>query len=437
MWIPRRNNPLRDTLALVLAGGRGERLYPLTRDRTKGAVPFGGQFRLIDFTLSNCLNSGLRRICILPQYKSASLERHLQLGWNFMQPSMGERLYTISPQQRIGQDWYKGTADAIYQNIYTLEQEAPFYALVLSSDHIYRMDYSLMLDHHLSTAADLTVACMEVDLVEARRYGVMQIDSSQRIVQFDEKPSHPRPMPEKVDRALASMGIYIFNTDTLVDLLKGDARRRETTHDFGRDIIPRLVQGNAQVQAYNVQRGQAGDNFYWRDIGVLDAYWEASMELLSANPPFNLYSRDWPLHSWHPPLPPARITQSNEVPRIVDSLVCPGAVVTSARVERSILAAGVCAGPGAQVGESVLMEGVSVGEGACVHRAIIDKGVQVPAGFAIGLDPEEDSRRFARTSKGVVVIGKNAQLTAAGRVREPALKDVLAEEDNLVLAGVF
>ena len=410
---------LKETLALVLAGGRGERLYPLTQDRTKGAVPFGGMYRLIDFTLSNCLHSGLQRIAVLPQFKYASLERHLRLGWNFFHPEQGGSLDLIPPQQRIHDGWYLGTADAVYQNIYTLYQETPEYILILTSDHVYRMDYSRLLAYHARSPAALTIACIEVDLEEARKYGIMEVEASNRIIAFEEKPPIPRSRPGKPGCALASMGIYVFDSRFLIEVLKEAARREESAHDFGRDIIPGLVAKDQPVYAYNVQEEEERKDFYWRDIGTIDAYWEASMDLLPPHMSFDLYDPYGSIHTCQAIWPPARVAQKDGFGSgIVDSLLCPGVTVTDARVQRSILSPGVTVDPQAEIVDSVLMDGVQIGPGARVHRAIIDKNVRVPAGCCLGTDGEEDRRRFHVSSGGVVVLPKGTDLTRETKEQE-------------------
>ena len=398
---------LRNTLTLILAGGQGERLHPLTRDRAKPAVPFGGIYRIIDFTLSNCLNSNLRRIYVLTQYKSSSLDLHLRLGWSILSNELGEYIYTIPPQQRLADLWYRGTADAIFQNIYTLEQERPDRVLILSGDHVYKMDYSGILASHQETGADLTVACVEVPLGRAGQLGVMETDADSRIVSFEEKPENPLPLPGDPHHALASMGIYVFSTDVLVRTVSEDARRG-SAHDFGQNIIPDLVK-NGKVCAYNFKHGNRNSTVYWRDIGMLDTYWEANMDLVSDAPEFGLYDTDWPVRTYQEPYPPTRIRLAGGTPegsRAADAIISGGCVVTNARVEQCILSYGARVEPGAQVSESILMEGVVVGSGATVRRAIIDKDVYVPPGCRIGLDHERDRRLFTVTPSGVVVVPK-------------------------------
>ena len=398
---------LRNTLTMILAGGQGERLYPLTRDRAKPAVPFGGIYRIIDFTLSNCLNSSLRRIYVLTQYKSSSLERHLRLGWSLLNDELGEFIYTIPPQFRMADQWYQGTADAIFQNIYTLEEERPDRVLILSGDHIYKMDYRPMLEFHCEADADLTVACIEVPLEQATQLGVMEIDDRSRIVGFEEKPSHPHALPGDPARALASMGIYIFNSKTLVRTLVEDAKR-DTAHDFGKNIIPALVK-KGEVFAYNFKHGNRNPKVYWRDIGRLDAYWEANMDLVSNTPEFDLYDRDWTIRTYHEPYPPARILLAGKAQAgatAATSIVSGGCLITDSRVEQCILSCDVRVEEGAEVTESILQENVAVGKGARLKRTIVDKHVVIPAGCQIGFDPEEDRRRFTVTPQGLVVVPK-------------------------------
>ena len=398
---------LRNTLTLILAGGQGERLHPLTRDRAKPAVPFGGIYRIIDFTLSNCLNSGLRRIYVLTQYKSSSLDLHLRLGWSILSNELGEYIYTIPPQQRLADLWYRGTSDAIFQNIYTLEQERPDRVLILSGDHVYKMDYSGILASHQETGADLTVACVEVPLGRAGQLGNMEIDTEARIVGFEEKPENPRPVPGDPHHALASMGVYVFNTDVLVRTVSEDSRR-ESAHDFGRNIIPDLVK-KGRVYAYNFKHGNRNSTAYWRDIGLLDTYWEANMDLVSDAPEFGLDDTDWPIRTYQEPYPPTRIQLTGGIPgesAAVNAIISGGCVVTDARVEQCILSYGARVESGARVSESILMEGVVVGSGATVHRAIVDKDVYIPPGCRIGLDHERDQRLFTVTPNGVVVVPK-------------------------------
>jgi len=414
---PRNPSPwCEDTLVLVLAGGQGKRLYPLTQAQTKGAVPFAGLYRLIDFTLSNCLHSDLGRIAILVQYQFASLERHLHLSWNLFRPERGGRLeIALPPQIRNGE--YQGTADAVYQNLGRLERQASRYVLVLASDHVYRMDYGQLLDYHVRNGAELTIGCIEVEQEEARRFGIVEVDAARRIVGFVEKPERPQSLLSRPGFALASMGIYVFDTRALIDVLKADARRRDSAHDFGRDVIPWMIASERPVCAYNVQEEVSRD-FYWRDIGTIDAYWEASMELLSATPLFDPDDPDWPILTCYPGLPAARILLENEFDsRVTDALLCPGVQVVDAQVERSILGPGVTVDPQAEVCESVLLEGVHVGSGARVHRAIVDQGVRIPANYGIGGAPFGREGDFHVSPGGITVIPRGAALVTHEETR--------------------
>ncbi|MGD8375629.1 MAG: glucose-1-phosphate adenylyltransferase [Acidobacteriota bacterium] len=403
---------LQNTLVLVLAGGQGERLHPLTRDRAKPAVPFAGKYRIIDFTLSNCVNSGLRRIYVLTQYKSVSLDRHLREGWNILSSALGEFLYTIPPQFRTGERWYEGTADAVFQNIYTLEHERPDRVLILSGDHVYKMDYSAMVEEHVRTGASVTVAAAECRRDEATRMGVLIVSEDGRILEFDEKPADPRPMPGKPDHSLVNMGVYVFNRDALVKWTSEDAAQ-ETDHDFGRNILPAMVARGEEVRAHSFHDRNGKPEKYWRDIGTLDSYYEASMDLVSVDPRFNLYAEDWPIRSSVRPRPPAKLVFADTDGRrgeALDSLLCHGCIISGGQVERSILSPDVLVRSYSRVEKSILFEGVKIGRKARVRHAIIDKGVSVPPGFRIGYDPEEDASRFTVTRSGLVVIPRETVL---------------------------
>lgn len=403
---------LRDTLAMILAGGQGERLYPLTKDRSKPSVPFGGLYRIVDFTLSNCINSGLRRIYVLTQYKSASLMRHIKLGWNIFSTELGEYIYTIPPQLRVGSKWYEGTADAIYQNVYTLQIERPQRVIILSGDHIYRMDYGPMIEAHASSGATLTIAAALVPASESFRFGVLETDGSGRVAGFEEKPASTTVVPDADGRVLVSMGVYVFDTEVLVRAVSEDSKK-SSFHDFGRDIIPALI-ATGRVFAYPF-RDEKNEPGYWRDIGTLDSYYEANMDLVQVSPVFNLYDSVLPLRTHPRPLPPAKTVfaqeyQGGRLGIVLDSLICGGAIISGGRVERSVLSPYVRINSYAHVEDSILMDRVDVGRKAKIRRAILDKNVRIPEGFTIGYDREEDARRFLVTDSGVVVVPKAALL---------------------------
>ncbi|WP_013628560.1 glucose-1-phosphate adenylyltransferase [Rubinisphaera brasiliensis] len=403
---------MRRDLALILAGGKGTRLEPLTRDRAKPAVPFGGSYRIIDFTLSNCLNSGLRRILVLTQYKAASLDRHVNQAWRFLCRELDEYVDVLPPQQRLDEQWYQGTADAVYQNIYTIEKTGAENVLILSGDHIYKMDYSLLMENHRKTGAAVTIGCLPVSIEEGRQFGVMSIDSDQRVVDFQEKPANPQALPGSPNTCLASMGIYVFQADVLYEELCKDATIRDSSHDFGKDLLPRLI-NEYRVQAYPFQDKNTGEKSYWRDVGTLDAYYEANMDLVSVDPQLNLYDQSWPIRSYQPLLPPPKFVfaQENfENPRVgyaLDSLVCSGSILSGGKAIRSIIGANVKINSWSTVEDSILFDNVTVGRRTRIRRAIIDKGVEIPAGITIGYDVEQDrARGFTVTESGIVAIGK-------------------------------
>lgn len=402
------------TLVMILAGGRGERLYPLTRDRAKPSVPFGAIYRIIDFTLSNCLNSGLRKIYLLTQYRSISLIRHIAQGWqSLFRGELGEFVQPVSPQQRFAETWYRGTADAIYQNIYTLQEHRPKYVLILSGDHVYKMNYMEMLRFHTEMNAEITVACIPCPLEEASRFGVMEIDSTWRIVGFEEKPSHPKPMPTNPDMALCSMGIYVFKTETLIRCVVEDTKRSDTTHDFGRDVIPAQV-GKKRLFAYNfTHQAKPNQPAYWRDIGTIDAYYETNMELLNLQPQFNLYDTSWPVRTLQLNLPPAKILSPSptQTAYVENSLISPGCIVTGASIIRSILSPGVRVETGAVVEDSIIFNNVTINRNARIRRAIIDKRVFIPSNFSIGYNHDADRRRFYVSPKGIVVVPRAMRLS--------------------------
>ncbi|TWT37062.1 Glucose-1-phosphate adenylyltransferase [Posidoniimonas corsicana] len=404
---------MKDVLAVVLAGGKGSRLEPLTRDRAKPAVPFGGGYRIIDFALSNCLNSGIRKIMVLTQYKAMSLDRHVTLGWrSFLCRELGEYIDVVPPQQRIDEKWYQGTADAVYQNIYTLEKERPEHVLILAGDHIYKMDYAKMVAAHVEKKADLTIGALNVTVEEARSFGVMEVDPENRVRGFVEKSPNPKTVPGQPDTCLASMGIYVFNAPFLFDELCKDATLPDSAHDFGKNIIPSIID-NRRVFAYPFLDENRKSQAYWRDVGTIDAYFEANMELTSVDPPLNMYDRHWPIRTYQPHLPPAKFvfdSEAGERPRrgeALDSIVCPGAILSGGCVNRCVVGPGARVNSYATVEDSILFAGVNVGRNCKIRRTIIDKEVDVPPGLEIGYDLEADRRRgFTVTESGVVVIAK-------------------------------
>ncbi|MGB5217846.1 MAG: glucose-1-phosphate adenylyltransferase [Smithella sp.] len=397
----------RKTLVLILAGGEGSRLGELTKWRAKPAVPFGGKYRMIDFTLSNCVNSGLRRIGVLTQYKSHSLIRHLQQTWHFMRAEIGEFVEIIPAQQRMSKDWYRGTADALYQNIDIIHRHAPQYVLVLGGDHIYTMDYSKMLMHHVNSKADMTVACIEVPRMEARDFGVISVDEKMRISRFTEKPADPESIPGKPDTALASMGIYVFSTSFLYDTLIADAKDDTSAHDFGKSIIPRVI-SNSSANAYPY-RNNKGEIGYWRDVGTIDAYWKANMELCSIKPELNLYDRNWPIWTYQEQLPPAKFIFDEEGKRgtAVNSLISGGCIVSGAFVKNSVIFYGTRIETHSVVVDSVVLPRVYIGKNCRIIHAIIDKGTYIPDNTVIGEDHAADAARFHISEDGVVLVTPN------------------------------
>lgn len=390
-----------DVVVMVLAGGVGERLYPLTKERAKPAVYFGGPYRIIDFTLSNCINSGLRRVFIALQYKSLSLSRHIRMGWSVVADELGEFIEILSPQKRVGEHWYLGTADAVYQNLYSIVREGPRYLIVLSGDHVYKMDYAKMLRFHQERGAAATIAVIEVASEEAHRFGVLQTDESDRITGFLEKPKH-LPAGQQV---LASMGIYVFNMDTLVPALEEDARR-PSSHDFGKDIIPAMI-SKVPVYAYRFYDENKKASKYWRDIGTLDAYYEANMDLCRVNPEFNLYDPEWPLRTYQVQAPPAKFVFADEGRRCghaLDSIISAGCIISGSRVSGSVLCPNVRVHSFCEIDQSILMPGVRVGRHARIRRAIIDRDVFIPRGAQIGYNLEEDRKRHTVTDSGIVVV---------------------------------
>jgi len=417
---------MKDILAVILAGGKGTRLEPLTRDRAKPAVPFGGNYRIIDFVLSNCLNSGIRRMLLLTQYKAMSLDRHIHLGWSdFFSRELDEFIDILPPQQRIDEQWYQGTADAVYQNIYSIERERPAHTLILAGDHIYKMNYRAMIDYHKEMGADLTVGALRVPRSQASEFGVMQIDPTQRIIGFQEKPADPQPIPSDPEYSLASMGIYVFNTRFLFEQLCADANDPKSHHDFGKNIIPSNIH-RSRVFAFPFQDENRKRDAYWRDVGTLDAYYEANMDLISIDPLLNLYDMAWPIRTHQPNLPPPKFVFGSEgnadrMGVAIDSIVCSGTIVSGARIQRSVIGPSARVNSYAQISESILFEGVQVGRHAKIRRAIIDKYVQIPPGIEIGYDLERDrARGFTISNNGIVTVAKTEDLSGIGPAEDHA-----------------
>jgi len=399
----------RDTVALVLAGGRGTRLKQLTDWRCKPAVPFGGKFRIIDFTLSNCVNSGIRRIGVATQYKAHSLIRHIQQGWSFLEGRFDEFIELLPAQQQITAAWYSGTSDAVFQNLAVLRRHAPQYVLVLAGDHVYKMDYGRMLAFHLTHQADLTVACVEVPLTEASAFGVMGVDDKERVTSFQEKPAQPQPIPGRPDRALASMGIYVFNAQFLYEQLIRDADDPRSSHDFGRDVIP-YIASRYRVYAHRFADSCVGANSegepYWRDVGTVDAYWEANMELTKVVPELNMYDRDWPIWTYQEQLPPAKFVFDDEDRRgmAIDSMVSGGCIISGAAVRRSLLYSDVRIESRSVVEDSVVLPNVRIGSNVVLKRTVIDRRCEIPDNTVVGIDAKDDRRRFHVTETGITLI---------------------------------
>ena len=401
-----------NVLTILLAGGAGERLFPLTLDTAKPAVPFGGAYRIIDFTLSNCINSGLRRIIVLTQYKSIDLARHIRDGWNILSAELREYIEVIPPMKRVGDDWYLGTADAVFQNFQSIEAEAPEHTLILSADHIYKMNYREMLDWHRQHDADITIATLRVPPEQAHRFGIAEIDADYRIVGFEEKPQHGNPARSRFDASMvsASMGIYVFNTEVLLRALHEDAQNPDSKHDFGSDVIPAVLK-KARVTAYDFRDLNAKQSRYWRDVGTLDAYYEANMDLVNVVPEFNLYDRRWPIRTRVTQQPPAKFVFAQEGRRMgvaIDSIVSAGSIISGGRVLHSVLSPGVRVNSYCEVEYSILMPGVDIGRYSRIRRAIINTGVKIPESSVIGFDLDQDrARGHSVTDGGIVVVAKS------------------------------
>jgi len=396
----------RDTLVCLLAGGQGERLYPLTRDRAKPAVPFGGIYRIIDITLSNCVNSDLRHIFVLTQYKALSLNRHVREGWYMLAHELGEFVQILPPMKRVGESWYQGTADAIYQNVYSIGSELAKYVLILSGDHVYKMNYQLMLQQHVDSGADVTVGAIEFNRAEASRFGVVELDAAGRIVGWEEKPASPKPSPHNPDKCHVSMGIYCFNRDLLINCLMADAEDPQSSHDFGKDVVPNLIRSNRRVYSYNFVDENRKEAQYWRDIGTIEAYYEANMDLIAVSPVFNLYDKEWPLRTYQRQYPPAKFVFADQerMGIALDSIVSMGSIVSGGHVTNSILSPDVRVNSYSYVDRSIIFPHVDVGRYSRVRNAIIDRHIHIPEHTDIGYDPEEDRKKYHVTDEGIVVV---------------------------------
>jgi len=402
---------MREAIGILLAGGQGERLWPLTRDRAKPAVPFGGAYRIIDITLSNCINSDLRRIFVLTQYKALSLNRHVRNGWTGLM-GLGDFIEVLPPQMRVSTSWYLGTADAVYQNIYSIGSERSSYVIILSGDHIYKMNYGKMLQQHVDAGAEVTVATTEMDPAEAaRRFGVIETDATWRVLGFEEKPENPKTSrfhPEKVN---ASMGVYIFNTQLLIPVLLADAESPESTHDFGHDILPRILSKH-RVFAFNfVDENRSGPQ-YWRDIGTLDAYFEANLDLVAVSPIFNLYDKSWPLRTWQHQYPPVKFVfaDPDRMGVAVDSIVCSGSIVSGGRVKRSVLGYDVRVNSFCEIENSIIFNHVNIGRHSRIRNAIIDRHVVLPERSEIGYDLDNDRNRYGVTDSGIITVVRDESM---------------------------
>ncbi len=399
------SNLTRNTLALIMAGGRGKRLNQLTKWRAKPAVPFGGKFRIIDFPLSNCINSGIRRIGVITQYKAHSLILHIQRGWGHLRGDFGEFVELLPAQQRIEESWYAGTADSIYQNLDIIRSHSPDHVLILAGDHVYKMDYGAMLAKHVENKADITVGCIEEPIDEASAFGVMSVEKDLRIHSFHEKPEKPEPIPGKPNEALCSMGIYIFNTELLFELLIRDADTPGSSHDFGNDLIPYVIE-KYRAYAYPFTSSKSGIQSYWRDVGTVDAFWEANLELIGITPELNLYDGEWPIWTSQEQLPPAKFIFDDDTRRgmAIDSMVSGGCIISGALIRHSLLFSNVTVDNYSKVDASVVLPDVTIGKNCRVSHAVIDKGCNIPDGTVIGKDAEQDKKRFYVSSTGVILV---------------------------------
>ena len=411
------------TISVILAGGVGSRLHPLTAERAKPAVPFGGNYRIIDFTLSNCLHSGLRRVLVLTQYKSHSLHKHLRDGWSVFNPGIGEYVTIVPPQMRTGQSWYAGTADAVFQNLYLLRRSGADQVVILSGDHIYRMDYAALLQFHCDSLADVTVACMKIPTAEASAFGVLALNEDGRVLSFQEKPREPTPLPGEPDYCLASMGIYVFSCELLCSVLEEDATRQDSSHDFGQDILPRLIHSDAVYgYPFGGERGRVSADGYWRDVGTIDAYYSANMDLLDVDPPIDLYQTTWPIYSANCQTPPARAVpgrNAKQPARIDNAILGAGTVVAGGSVRHSVLSRNVRVEERAEITNSIIFDGAEIGPGARLNRCVVDKQVKIPPGERIGLESYRDSERFVVSDGGVVVVPRDYQFNSLAVPEKP------------------
>ena len=404
---------VRETIVMILAGGQGERLYPLTKVRSKPSVPFGGKYRIIDFALSNCLNSGLRRIYVLTQYKSDSLNQHLLEAWSIFNPELGEFIYSVPPQRKMNNDWYLGTANAIYQNknLFSNDSKAR-YVLILGGDHIYKMDYQRLIQYHIKKGADLSIACVGVPQCDASRFGIVGVDAEYRVQSFIEKPANPPEIPTNPGYSFVNMGIYVFNANVLRDVMMDMITKNLKPYDFGKDVIPYMVDAKMSLHAYRFEDENRKEKPYWRDIGTLDGYFESNIDLIRVNPEFNLYDSNWPMRTYQYQFPPAKTIshEGERVGRSLDSLVCDGSIISGGLVERSLIGSNVKINSFAYVTDSIIMNNCNIGRHARIRKTIIDKNVVVPEGYEIGFDIENDKKKFTVTETGIVVIEKNAIL---------------------------
>lgn len=400
---------MRKTLTMILAGGQGERLHPLTDVRTKPSVPFGGKYRIIDFTLSNSLNSGLRKICVLTQYKSDSLNRHIYEAWNIFNPEMGEFIYSIPPQQKISNDWYLGTADAIHQNLNLIKDGNYQYVLILSGDHIYKMDYLKMIQYHNEKKADLSIASIYFPKSQASRFGVIDSDKDYRVKSFIEKPKNPPESPDKPDHSFVNMGVYVFNAKALSEVLTTTQENNIKNNDFGKHIIPYMIENNYKVSSFRFEDENKKNKAYWVDVGTIDSYYAASMDLINVNPDFNLYDKYWPMRGRPLQSPPAKTIshEGERVGRAFNSIITDGTIISGGLVERSIVGPNVRVNSYSYITDSIIMDDCEIGRHSRIRRAIIDKNVKIPEGIEIGFDPEKDKEKFKVTETGIVVIPKD------------------------------